>query len=70
MAEPAKARWTRGEILLCLTMIAAVTLSAGGIGYAVCCGVAADGGRGGALALALTFLMFFLGPDTDRKSVV
>jgi hypothetical protein len=48
------------EIRLFMTMIIAITLSLIGIVYAGCWGHAADGGRGGALGCAFTFVMSFM----------
>ena len=49
---------------LWLVMCLCVVLSVGGVMYAVVFGDACDGGRGGALAVALTFAMLFL----DRRT--
>jgi hypothetical protein len=66
---------------LALAMIASIALSVGGVVFAVRCGVAADGQRGGGLAVALTFFILFLGrgtaeaalgepnPDADSRSL-
>ena len=53
-----------GKGRLLLVMVASIALSLAGIAYAVFWGVAADGGRGGALAVALTFIMLFVGRGT------
>ncbi len=50
-------------------MLGSVGLSAAGVGYAVFFGVVADGGRGGALAVALTFAMLFLGRGTAEAAL-
>jgi hypothetical protein len=50
--------------LRALLIGAAIALSAGGVAYAVCCsGRAVDGGRGGALAVAVTLVGYFLRTD-------
>lgn len=62
-------RMSDGTGKLLLVMIGSVALSAAGVVYAVCCGVAADGGRGGALAVALTFYMLFVGRGTPKSAL-
>ncbi len=52
---------------LWLTAIASIVLSLLGIVYAVHCGHASDGGRGGAVGCMLTFLIFFLGRPTPNR---
>lgn len=52
-----------------LTMIAAILLSVAGIVYAVRWGTAVDGGRGGAVAVALTFFMLFMGRGTAEDAL-
>lgn len=53
-------RWVvAGTILLC----------AAGVVYAVRWGTAADGGRGGALAVALTFAVLFAGRGTSEAAL-
>lgn len=52
-----------------LQMVLALSLLAsfGGVLFAVCWGVAADGGRGGAIAVALSFVALFAGRNTDQS---
>lgn len=52
-----------------LTMLLAILASGLGIVWAVRFGVAADGGRGGAIGCALTFLMFFLSRPTAETAM-
>lgn len=47
-----------------IILAASVLLSVGGVVLAVRFGTAADGGRGGAVAVALSFLILFIGPRT------
>ena len=51
---------------LWLVLICCIAFSVGGVIYAVFLGVAADGGRGGALAVAITFAMLFLDRRTSK----
>lgn len=51
---------------LWLAVAACIALGAGGVLYAVIFGAASDGGRGGALAVAVTFAMLFLDRRTSR----
>ena len=63
------ARPSEGTGKLVITMIAAIAMSIGGIAYAVLWGVAADGGRGGAVAVALTFFILFMGRGTAEAAL-
>ena len=54
---------------LALAMIGSIALSVGGVVFAVRCGVAADGQRGGGLAVALTFFILFLGRGTAEAAL-
>lgn len=51
---------------LWLVMWLCIAVSVGGVLYAVFLGVADDGGRGGALAVAVTFAMLFLDRRTSK----
>ncbi len=51
---------------LWLVMWLCIASSVGGVFYAIFLGVAADGGRGGALAVAITFAMLFLDRRTSK----
>ena len=62
-------RMSDGTGKLILAMIGSIALSAAGVVYAVFGGVAADGGRGGALAVALTFFMLFMGRGTPEAAL-
>ena len=68
-SDRAAGRQSRGTAKLLTTMIAAIVLSLGGIAYAVLWGVATDGGRGGAIAVALTFFMLFMGRGTAEAAL-
>jgi hypothetical protein len=50
-------------------MLGSIALSAGGVAYAIHCGSASDGGRGGALAVALSFFMLFAGRGTPENAM-
>ena len=50
-------------------MLAAIALSVGGVVFAVLFGCASDGGRGGAIAVALTFFMLFMGRSTAEHAL-
>lgn len=63
------ARPSEGTRKLVITMMAAIAMSIGGIAYAVLWGVAADGGRGGAVAVALTFFILFMGRGTAEAAL-
>src|SRR3546814_8334038 len=69
MTDPSKLKLSDGTAKLRAAMIAAIAVSIGGIAYAVLFGVAADGGRGGAIAVALTFFMFFMGRGTAEDAL-
>ena len=69
MADRGASPLSNGVWRLALAMIGSIALSAGGIVYAVHCGVAADGQRGGGLAVALTFFMLFLGRGTAEAAL-
>ena len=60
---------SKGTRMLFWTMIGSILLSVLGITYAVRWGVAADGGRGGGLAVALTFFMLFMGRGTAESAL-
>jgi hypothetical protein len=62
-------RLPQGTTKLVLTMVAAILFSLGGVVFAVRWGSVADGGRGGAIAVALTFLMLFLGRGTAEAAL-
>ena len=47
----------------------AIVLSGAGIAYAVWFGMAADGGRGGAIAVGLTFFILFMGRGTAEAAL-
>lgn len=57
-----------GTAWLILVMAGSIALSVGGIVYAIRWGTAADGGRGGAIAVAVTFAMLFLGEPRLGKA--
>ncbi len=69
MCSANKAKPSEGTTKLCLAMIAAIVLSGAGIAYAVWFGVAADGGRGGAIAVGLTFFILFMGRGTAEAAL-
>lgn len=69
MAEPAAEKLSSGTGMLFAAMLATVVVSLGGIAYAKWFGIAADGGRGGAIGVALTFFMLFLGRGTAEKAL-
>lgn len=52
-----------------ITLAIVILVSLGGIAYAVWFGRASDGGRGGAIGCALTFLMFFIERPTSRSAL-
>lgn len=52
------------EQKLRLVLAFSLLASVGGIAYAVCCGTAPDGQRGGALAVAASLLALFAARDT------
>ena len=60
---PGRAVW------LILVMVGSIALSVAGVLYAVWWGAADDGGRGGALGVALTFLMLFMGRGTPQAAL-
>ncbi len=61
---------SHGTWKLWLTMFAAIVASAGGVLYAVVSsGSASDGGRGGAIAVAISFWTLFLGRGTAEKAL-
>lgn len=64
--EPSAPAGTRN---LWAVTVAAILLSIGGVAYAALWGSAADGGRGGALAVALTFFMLFAGRGTAAAAL-
>ncbi len=68
-AEPMKRQPSDGTQRLALTMIGSIALSVGGVVYACLTRNAADGGRGGALAVALTFFMLFMGRGTAEAAL-
>lgn len=55
------------KVLLRIVLALAVVASLGGIAYAVIWGEAGDGGRGGAVAVALSFLALFAGRATPNR---
>lgn len=55
-----------GTCRLWIVALVCVVASFAGVAYAVHSGVAAHGGRGGAIAVALAFLMLFLDRQTAR----
>ena len=60
---PAGTAWLRA------TAVLSIVLSAGGIGWAALWDHAGDAGRGGALAVALSFAMLFLGRGTAESAL-
>jgi hypothetical protein len=50
-------------------MLASLVASFAGILYAVQCGVAADGGRGGAVAVAISFAAYFTARPTPTEMI-
>lgn len=52
-----------------LVMWIAILVSVAGIPFAVFLGVAVDGGRGGAIAVALTFFTFFMDRGTAERAL-
>ncbi len=64
--EQADTQKGSGTGRLRLVMCLCIACSVGGVMYAVFLGVAADGGRGGALAVAITFAMLFLDRRTSK----
>jgi hypothetical protein len=60
---------SKGTGKLFAATIVSIALSIGGIVYAFVRSVPADGGRGGALALALTFFMLFMGRGTPEDAL-
>jgi len=69
MSDVSEAKPSEGTTMLAVAMVAAVLLSVGGIAYAVTYGVAVDGGRGGAIAVALTFFILFVGRGTAEAAL-
>ena len=65
-ADKIGARHGNGTSRLRIVMWLCIAFSVGGVLYAIFFGVAADGGRGGALAVALTFAMLFLDRRTPK----
>jgi hypothetical protein len=55
--------------VLCFVLISSLLFSAGGIAYAVWCGSAADGQRGGAIAVAISFLALFAARATPADTL-
>ncbi len=53
--------------ILSLVLIAGISVSIGGIAYAVWVGAAADGARGGAFAVAISFAALFAARSTPQK---
>ena len=53
-------RKTGHRLLFLGVLVLSLTACAGGIAYAVCCGTAADGQRGGAIGVALSFMALFV----------
>ena len=62
-------RQSSTEMRFFVTMIIALALSVIGIVYAGCWGNAADGGRGGALGCALTFVMCIMGRSDAQTAL-
>lgn len=58
-----------GTARLRLTMVLSIALSIGGILCAKLYGVSADGGRGGALAVAVSFFTLFMGRNTPEDAM-
>lgn len=55
------------ENSLLILMLVCLLLSAGGIIWGICVGQAHIGQRGGALGVALSFFMLFVGRDTSKS---
>lgn len=53
--------------VLCLVLVLSLAFSAGGIVYAIWCGSAPDGQRGGAVAVAISFLALFAARATPTE---
>ncbi len=70
MTEPSPREGaSAGTGKLIAVMLGSLALSAGGVVYAIGTGVATDGQRGGALAVALTFFMLFAGRGTPEEAL-
>ena len=61
-------RTSNGTLPLQLATAAAILFSFGGIALAALANSPADGGRGGAIAVALTFFMLFMGRGTAEQA--
>lgn len=57
------------ERILKLVLATSVAFSFGGVAYAVCFGQAADGARGGAIAVAVSFAALFAARSTPEDVV-
>ncbi|MDE8652827.1 hypothetical protein [Novosphingobium album (ex Liu et al. 2023)] len=69
MNDGSTERLPQGTAKLGMAMAAAIILSVAGIAYAIWFGVAADGGRGGAIAVGLTFFILFMGRGTAETAL-
>lgn len=68
MGEDVPPRTSDGTGKLRATLVASLISSGAGIWYAVVHGTPADGGRGGAVGVAITFAMLFMGHGTAERA--
>lgn len=69
VSELASSQPSKGTGKLFAATVVSIALSIGGIVYAVARSIPADGGRGGALAVALTFFMLFMSRGTAEDAL-